>query len=126
MNLSINSDLSWFNLSEAIKRKEREKALFSFKLLSHSIKNEIFKLQLLADLYLFLEENDQAFLIYKEIFDKYFLENDIYGIFSVLNRLNYNFDNLEYFFNKIKELKDNNKLKNYFYFEYFNEFLRKK
>ena len=29
------------------------------------------------------------------------------------------------FFNKIKELKDNNKLKNYFYFEYFNEFFKK-
>ena len=32
MNLLTDSDISWFSLSEIIKRKEREKALFSYRL----------------------------------------------------------------------------------------------
>ena len=125
MNISNYSDLAWFNLSENIKRKEREKALFSFRLLSHSIENENFKLQLLADLYFFLEENDQAFLLYKEIFDKYFFNNDIYGIFSILNRLSFYSNDLNYFIKKIEELKNNKKLNNFYYLEFLNNILKK-
>ena len=113
------SDISWFSLSEAIRRKEREKAFFSLKLLSYSIKNKNFRQQILADLYFSFEEYDVANILYKEVFENYFFEKDYNGLLMIINRLNF-FENkidIKHFIEKIDSLNDEFFVKHKFIFK---------
>lgn len=111
MHFIEKSELSWFSLSESVKRKEREKALFCYRLLSHSIENENFKMQLLGDLYLFLDEKETAYLIYKNLFDKYLKDKDFFGVFSIIDRISsFESEEKENFVLKLKNIEKKTKI----------------
>ncbi len=52
--------LAWFKLAECVARGERERALGVYKLLSHSIDDQAFALQLEGDLLLSFQDKDAA------------------------------------------------------------------
>ena len=75
--------LSWFNLFEPVTKKERERALFCCRLLSHSVESESFRHQILGDVYLSLNEIELALSSYHEAFSMAAIEKDIYGVLVI-------------------------------------------
>lgn len=54
------SSIAWFKLAELIARKEREKALNVFRLLSHSFEDRAYALQLEGDILFSLDDKNAA------------------------------------------------------------------
>lgn len=67
--------IAWFNLHEFVKRKEREKALNIYRLLSISIQNKAFSKKLLADIFYAMQENELALKNYIESAEEYIFQN---------------------------------------------------
>ncbi len=69
---SKTSCVAWFKLSELITRKEKEKALSLYRLLSHSLEDKAYALQVEGDILWSLEDKDalekytQAAYLYKK------------------------------------------------------------
>jgi hypothetical protein len=67
------SSIAWFKLAELVMRKEREKALSVYRLLSHSFENRAYALQLEGDILWYLDDKsctekykEAALLYHKE------------------------------------------------------------
>ena len=84
---NFSQNLSWFSLFEPISKKERERVLFCFRLLSHSLKSESFKNQILGDVYLSLNELGLAMAAYHESFMISLQEKDVYGLLVVMHKI---------------------------------------
>ena len=59
-----NSSIAWFKIANLIERKEREKALSVYKLMSHSLQDRAYALQLEGDILWYFEEIPEACLKY--------------------------------------------------------------
>jgi hypothetical protein len=81
------SSVAWFNLSEGVKRNERERVLFLFRLLSHSVKSEAFRLQVLGDIYFSLGEKTMAIMSYKDAFMLSIFQHDVYSSYIIFLRI---------------------------------------
>ncbi|MCF7800116.1 hypothetical protein K9M16_03915 [Candidatus Babeliales bacterium] len=90
------SCVAWFKLAELISRKEKEKALNLYRLLSHSFENKAYALQIEADILWSLEDNlalekyQQAAFLYKKE-QKIISVIAIYEHLSTLEPSNYEF-----------------------------------
>jgi hypothetical protein len=74
LNKQKKTCLAWFKLAEFVDRKEKEKALILFNLLSKSINNKTFSLTLLGNIYDSFDDPCEA----KKYFDQVLeLENEI-------------------------------------------------
>jgi len=62
---SVTTSIAWFKLADLIARKEREKALNVYRLLSHSLQDRAYALQLEGDILWSLEDKG-AFERYKQ------------------------------------------------------------
>jgi tetratricopeptide (TPR) repeat protein len=84
--------IAWFKLAEFVARKEKERALGIYKLLTHSIQDEAVIYQLEGDLLLAFSDTkafdayDKAALIYKKQ-GKYIQAKALYEHLSILNPL---------------------------------------
>jgi hypothetical protein len=85
--LNSSQSLAWFNLFEPISKKERERALFCSRLLSHSLKSESFREQIFGDVYLSLDEVDLALSSYNRAFTALLQENNVYGLLVITNKI---------------------------------------
>ncbi len=59
-----NSSVAWFKIANLIERKEREKALSVYKLMSHSLQDRAYALQLEGDILWYFEEIPESCLKY--------------------------------------------------------------
>lgn len=59
-----NSSVAWFKIANLIERREREKALSVYKLMSHSLQDRAYALQLEGDILWYFEEVSEACLKY--------------------------------------------------------------
>jgi hypothetical protein len=82
-----SQSLAWFNLFEPISKKERERALFCSRLLSHSLESESFKDQIFGDVYLALDETDLALSSYNKALTALIKENNAYGLLVIANKI---------------------------------------
>lgn len=68
----VHSSVAWFKLAELIMRREREKALSVYRLLSHSFENRAYALQLEGDILWYLDDKNctekykEAALLYQK------------------------------------------------------------
>jgi hypothetical protein len=60
LNESKKSCIAWFKLAEFVDRKEKEKAIMLYNLLSKSLNNNSFSLSLLGTIYKCFDDNDEA------------------------------------------------------------------
>jgi tetratricopeptide (TPR) repeat protein len=60
LNKSKNSCIAWFKLAEFVDRKEKEKAIILYNLLSKSLNNNSFSLSLLGTIYKCFDDPDEA------------------------------------------------------------------
>lgn len=66
LNKYKKSCIAWFKLAEFVDRKEKEKALILYNLLSKSINNQSFSLTLLGTIYHYFDDQPES----KKCFDK--------------------------------------------------------
>lgn len=95
MKYSINnsySNIAWFKLQDSLNRSEHEKAFNTYKLLSHSFKDDAFILQIKGDLHLFFNEKDEAMNCYKIALNKNITNKNKYGINIIELRILNNFE----------------------------------
>jgi len=64
-------NLAWFKLAECVSRKEKERALGVYRLLSHSLDNDALAVQLAGDLFLCFEDQKEAVKKYLQAADLY-------------------------------------------------------
>ncbi len=81
------SSVAWFKLAQLVTRKEREKALGLYKLLSYSLENKAYALQVEADLLLALEENEDAMTKYQQAAFLYKKEKNLVLATSIYEHL---------------------------------------
>lgn len=84
--LMQESCVAWFKLAELIERKEKEKALNLYRLLSHSFHDRAYALQLEGDILWALEDND-AVEKYKQAAFLYKKEQKLINSIAVYNHL---------------------------------------
>ncbi|MFA5074727.1 MAG: hypothetical protein WC436_01335 [Candidatus Babeliales bacterium] len=90
------SCVAWFKLADLVSRKEKEKALNLYRLLSHSFEDKAYALQLEGDILWSLEDNlalekyQQAAILYKKE-QKIISAIAIYEHLSILEPSNYDF-----------------------------------
>jgi hypothetical protein len=60
LNQSKKSCIAWFKLAEFVERKEKEKAIILYNLLSKSLNNNSFSLSLLGTIYKCFDDSDEA------------------------------------------------------------------
>jgi len=68
-------NLAWFKLAECVSRREKERALGVYRLLSHSVGNDALAKQLFGDLLLCFEEKEDAIQQYKQAAQMYKNQN---------------------------------------------------
>lgn len=61
-----NASVAWFKIADLITRREREKALSVYRLLSHSFHDKAYALQLEGDILFFLNDEKAAFEKHKQ------------------------------------------------------------
>jgi hypothetical protein len=60
LNKSKNSCIAWFKLAEFVDRKEKEKAIILYNLLSKSLNNNSFSLTLLGTIYKYFDDPEES------------------------------------------------------------------
>jgi len=78
--------LAWFKIAEALLNREREKAFFYCKLLSHSLSSEAFRSQIIGDIHTCIGEISFALQAYKNAFLLYEKNNNIHGMSIIFFR----------------------------------------
>jgi hypothetical protein len=79
--------IAWFKLSQLVDRKEKEKALGLYKLMSYSLENKAYALQIEADLLLAFEDDGVAMEKYKQAAYLYKKEKNIVLAASIYEHL---------------------------------------
>ncbi|HBS47746.1 TPA: hypothetical protein DEO28_02075 [Candidatus Dependentiae bacterium] len=81
------SSIAWFKLAQFVTTKEKEKALGLYKLLSYSIDNKAYSLQVEADLFLAFEDYEVAMTKYQQAALLYKKEKNLVLAASVYEHL---------------------------------------
>lgn len=74
-HVQSNYNIAWFKLAECVSRGEKERALGVYRLLSHSIGDAAFVLQLEGDLLLAFDDKEQAIEKYRSAIQTYQQDN---------------------------------------------------
>lgn len=69
--------IAWFNLAQAIARREKERVFGMYRLLSHSLDNTALALQLEGDIFRVFAMNDEAEQKYKKSAELYKKQGDV-------------------------------------------------
>lgn len=116
----VSSDkytIAWFKLAECIARGEREKALGVYRLLSHSIDDPAYALQLEGDIFWTFNDCNAALEKYHEAAVLYKINQKYSQAFSVWEQIlllvPHHIRTLEILVNLSLELKDYSKIKTY-------------
>jgi len=81
------SSIAWFKLAQFVSTKEKEKALGLYKLLSYSLENKAYAIQIEADLHLAFEDNEVAMTKYQQAALLYKKEKNIVLATSIYEHL---------------------------------------
>jgi tetratricopeptide (TPR) repeat protein len=79
--------VAWFKLAECVSRREKERALGVYRLLSHSIDDQAFKYQLEADLLLAFNDTPQAVEKYLLAIESYKQTDRLFEMAALYNHL---------------------------------------
>jgi len=114
LNESKKSCIAWFKLAEFVDRKEKEKALVFYRLLSQSINNESFTRSLLGTIYKSFDEPEEAkkkLYLALEMFEELNLDAKI-GIreFLIINYNNHQIEFIEALVQDYKKYYNDSKL----------------
>lgn len=81
------SEMSWFRLAEAITKNEREKAFFTYRLLSHSLPSDAFKYHIVGDMHYAFNETSSALYSYQKAFYLYYEKKEIHLTYSMIIKI---------------------------------------
>lgn len=82
------SEMSWFRLAEAITKNEREKAFFTYRLLSHSLLSDAFKYHIVGDMHYAFNETSSALYSYQKAFHLYYEKKEFsFAYYMVIKML---------------------------------------
>jgi len=80
-------NLAWFKLAECVSRKEKERALGVYRLLSHSLDNDALAVQLSGDLFLCFDDHQKAIEKYLQAAELYKKNNQFIESIAVYEHI---------------------------------------